>query len=199
MEIFEQIITWLKFIDKEILLFINGMNNPFLDELMWLLTGKFIWFPMYLFLFYLVYRKTTLKQFILFAAIGIAFVGLSDLIATHGLKYNIARYRPSHNIDLQGLLHFYEIKPGDLYKGGQYGFVSGHATNSFMIAIYFSLFLRQFYKKIMLLMIIWALVVCYTRVYLGVHYPSDIIGGISLGMTLAIISNWLYRKFSIKL
>lgn len=192
------IVEWIEAIDAELLILINSWNSPFLDELMWLLTGKLIWFPLYIFLFYLVYKKTTLRNFIAFVLIGFALVGLADFIATHGFKYNVARYRPSHNLDLKGILHFYEIKAGDLYRGGQYGFVSGHATNSTAIALYFGLLLRKYYKNVLGLLVTWALIVCYTRMYLGVHYPTDIIGGIILGGTLSILAHFLFKWVSKK-
>lgn len=195
MEYFEQIIDFLKSIDQSILLFINGLNHPFLDEIMWLLTGKFIWFPFYAILLFLVYKKTDrIQTFITFLLVGLIIIGLSDFIATHLFKYPIGRYRPSHHLSLRELLHFYELKQGQFYQGGQYGFVSGHATNSFAIAIYFGLFLRNFYKKALLFLVLWALMICYTRVYLGVHYPSDIIGGITLGIVMAVVGNVIFKK-----
>lgn len=199
METLEGIVNWLESVDANLLVLINSWNSPFMDELMWILTGKFIWFPLYLFLFYLVYKKTSTRVFIAYALIGFALVGLADFIATHGFKYNVARYRPSHNLHLKNILHFYEIKPGDFYKGGQYGFVSGHATNSIAIALYFGLLLKRFYKNILGALIIWALIVCYTRMYLGVHYPSDIIGGLLLGTLLSSLAYLLFKKISNRL
>lgn len=190
---------WLEKIDAQLLVLINSLNSPFTDELMWLLTGKVIWFPLYLLLFYLVYRKTSIRVFIAYALIGFALVGLADFIATQGFKYNFARYRPSHNLNLEHLLHFYEIESGHYYQGGQYGFVSGHATNSTAIALYFSFILKQHYKYILGLLIIWVLIVCYTRMYLGVHYPTDILGGILLGTILSSLAFLLFKWVSKKI
>lgn len=163
---------------------------------MWLLTGKLIWFPLYIFLFYLVYKKTTIPIFIAYALIGFALVGLADFIATHGFKYNFGRYRPSHNLDIKHLLHYYEIKPGHYYQGGQYGFVSGHATNSTAIALYFAYILKKYYKYILVILLTWVMIVCYTRMYLGVHYPTDIIGGILLGTILSTLAFQLFKWVS---
>lgn len=185
-------IEWLEQIDQQIILFINGMNHPVIDDVMWWISNKFFWFPFYLLLFILVYIKFSLREALLFTLFGFIAVGIADLIATHLFKEMIGRYRPSHNLEIGHLLNFYEFKPGEFYKGGQYGFVSGHATNSFVIALMFIQRLRNNYKWIMPVMIIWALLVCYSRIYLGVHYLSDIIGGILLG---SLISLLMYRAY----
>lgn len=192
METASSIIDFFKEIDASILLTINSWNNPFLDELMWLLTGKLIWFPLYAFLLYLVYKNTTPKQFVFFFIIGAITIGGADFFANYGLKHTIQRYRPSHHLILRDLLHFYEFKPGELYKGGLYGFVSGHATNSFAIAWFFGLFLKSYYPKILRWLILWAIIVIYTRLYLGVHYPSDLIGGFIVGTSFAFTGNKLF-------
>lgn len=185
-------IEWLEQIDQQIILFINGMNHPVIDDVMWWISNKFFWFPFYLLLFILVYIKFSLREALLFTLFGFIAVGIADLIATHLFKEMIGRYRPSHNLEIGHLLNFYEFKPGEFYKGGQYGFVSGHATNSFVIALMFIQRLRNNYKWIMPVMIIWALLVCYSRIYLGVHYLSDIIGGIFLGSLIALL---MYRAY----
>ena len=189
-------IDFLKEIDASILLFINGLNASFLDEIMWILTNKFTWFPLYLFLFILVYLNSTKKVFLLFVIIGFATVGLADFTASQGLKKNVQRYRPSHHLELKEQLNFYQKKDGEVYRGGQYGFVSGHAANSFAIAIFFSLFLKRRFKHIFYYLIPWAVLVCYTRLYLGVHYPSDIIGGALLGTVLAVLGFGVFRRVS---
>jgi undecaprenyl-diphosphatase len=185
-------IEWLEHLDQQILIFINGMHTPFFDDLMWYISSKFLWFPFYIFLFVLVYIKFSLRKAILFTLFGFAAVGLADFLATFVFKEMIARYRPSHNQNFGHLLNFYEFKPGELYKGGQYGFVSGHATNSFVIAMMFIQRLRSSFKWVAPVLLTWAVIVCYSRMYLGVHYLSDIIGGAMLGTFIALIFYRLY-------
>lgn len=187
-------IDFLKEIDASILVAINSFGNPQLDEIMWFLTNKFTWFPLYLFLFLLVYFNINKRRFIFFALIGFITVGAADFTASKGLKNNIKRYRPSHHAELHKQLNFYEIKPGEHYKGGQYGFVSGHAANSFAIALFFGLFLKRRFKYALHLLLFWAVVVSYTRLYLGVHYPSDIIGGCILGLGISYLGFQVYKK-----
>lgn len=188
-------IEFLKSIDQEIVLFINGLNHPLLDELMWVISGRVIWFPLYIILFYLVYKKGNFKQFLIFFLSGIALVGLTDFIVTHGFKYPIGRYRPSHNLTIGHLLHFYQITPTDLYKGGQYGFVSGHAANSTAIALYFSLELKKHYPKLPIFLALWVAIICISRIYLGVHYLSDLIGGIIVGTILTLMMRFFIKRF----
>lgn len=189
-------IEFLKDIDQSLLLAINGWNSPFWDSIMWLLTGKVIWFPFYLFLFVLAYRKMPVKTFVLFTIIGFSTVGFADFTANYGIKKTVQRYRPSHHLELGQQLKFHTFEDGNQYRGGQYGFISGHATNSFVIAVFFGLFLKKHYRYIFSLLIIWALLVCYTRLYLGVHYPSDIIGGMIYGSVIAYLGSWAFHRFS---
>ncbi|MFA5574565.1 MAG: phosphatase PAP2 family protein [Brumimicrobium sp.] len=191
-------IEYLEKIDQQLLLLVNGANSPFLDEFMWIVSGKITWAPLYLILFYFVFKKYSLKHAIWFSIFGFAAIAIGDSTATYLFKYNFARYRPSHHLFLEELLHFYEIKPGDLYKGGQYGFISGHATNSSIIATMFTLQLKKFYKPIGILLGIWVLLIVYSRIYLGVHYPSDVIAGIFWGTLIACVLHFLYRKLILK-
>lgn len=191
-------IDWIKEIDFNLVLAINGANSPFLDSLMWAISGKFIWFPMYLFLFILVYLKYSLNHAIWFTVFGIAAVGLSDFTSTHLFKEVIMRPRPSHTLILGDQLHFYQIKPGDLYKGGAYGFFSGHAANSTVIALMFIQQLRSKFKYITPILIFWVFLVCYSRIYLGVHFPTDILAGVIWGTSIALLFHWVYRKTILK-
>lgn len=191
-------IEWLKEIEQTVLIGINSTHSPFLDWLMWWVSDKFIWFPFYLFLFVLVYIKYSLKHALWFTLFGFAAVGLADFTANYGFKHTFMRYRPSHHLTLGEQLRFHEIKPGDIYKGGQYGFISGHATNSFVIAVMFLLQLKSKIKYIVPILLFWAILVSYSRMYLGVHYPTDIIGGAIWGSGVALLFHFIYRKTILK-
>jgi len=183
-------IEWLESVDRAIVLTVNGWNTPFLDEFMWLVSAKLIWIPFYLFLLFLFYRKSDWKQAGIFLLLAIAAVGASDFTSSQLIKDTVMRYRPSHHALLTDQLHFYTYSNGDVYKGGQYGFVSSHAANFFAVCTFAFLALKPWYSKIGWVFGV-AILVAFSRLYLGVHYLSDLIGGALLGAGFA----WLVHRF----
>lgn len=172
--------------DKELLLLLNGSNSLFLDTLMMTLTNARTWIPLYLALFYVVMRSNTtvLRIFLVLAAAGLCvfFAGtIDDTI----VKPLVARWRPGRDPEI-GLL----VDTVDGYRGGRYGFFSAHASNTFSIAIFFSLLMRQ--RLFTIAMVLWSLTNCYTRLYLGVHYPGDITVGLLWG---ALVGYGVYRLY----
>lgn len=187
-------------IDKEIFLFFNGMHTGWVDVFMWWMSDSAIWIPLYLFLFAMILRKRTREwpklnwQVVLLIILSISLaILLADQVSSGFLKPFIARLRPSHNPNLEGLVHFLPDENGNLYKGGLYGFVSSHAANSFAVAIFAAGLLKN--KWAWCGMLVWASVVAYSRIYLGVHYPGDIIGGAIIGVLAGLISLKFYRYF----
>ncbi len=188
-------IEWLEAIDRSIVLSVNSLHSPWLDELMWFISGKLVWIPFYLFLLYLAFKTYGFRKALVFLLFVIISVALADLISVHLIKNVVERYRPSHHALLTEKLHFYEQKPGEFYKGGQFGFVSSHAANFFALATFVGLSLRRKYRWIFPLMIFVAVIVCFSRLYLGVHYLSDLIGGATIGILVsyAVWHTW-WRK-----
>ena len=178
-------------IDTEVLLAINGWHAPWADRLMWIVSAKETWIPLYLLLIGLLvwrYRQPShiaikcLKKVpvcvVLIIAIAAA-VGLADFIASGILKDLVARPRPSRVPELEGVLHTVNG-----YRSGQYGFVSSHAANTMACGLLFALIWR---KKIATIgLMLWVAMNCYSRMYLGVHYPLDIIGGLVIGALVAV-------------
>jgi undecaprenyl-diphosphatase len=169
---------------------------------MWIVSAKTTWIPLYLLLLGLLvwrYRKpalTTVKWLekvpacvVMIVVIGLA-VGTSDFIASGILKDLVARPRPTRVPELEGVLHLVND-----YKSGQYGFVSSHAANTMACGLLFSLIWR---KKIATLgLMLWVAANCYSRMYLGVHYPTDILGGLIVGSLMALSAYALLRRAQI--
>lgn len=180
-------IEQLESIDRWIVLTINSWNSPFLDELMWIISAKATWIPLYLILIYLGFRSFTLKKFFIYFFCVIGAVALADLISVHLFKDVFLRYRPSHHTELTEQLHFYLDDNGNGYKGGMYGFVSSHASNFFALAFTAGMCLKKEYPKLLWVLIAIAVMICYSRIYLGVHYFTDVFVGALIGSTIGFL------------
>ena len=186
-------------IDTEILLAINGWHAPWADTLMWIISAKTTWIPLYLLLVgLLVWRyykpaMTSVKWLqrvpacvVMIVVIGLA-VGAADFIASGILKDLVARPRPTRVPELEGVLHLVND-----YRSGQYGFVSSHAANTMAVALLFSLIWRNKIATVGLML--WVAANCYSRMYLGVHYPTDILGGLIVGSLVAVVAYCMLRR-----
>lgn len=177
---------WLLEIDRSLLIFINGLNSPLLDNLMLLFTARAPWIPLYLaILAFIIYRygfkdKTPLYALSIVLA-SVATFALTD-IGSSIIKDLFQRVRPGHDPSLEGLIRLLDG------KGGLYGFVSSHAANVFGLATVTSLIFRD--KRYTIAIFFWAILVSYSRVYVGRHFPSDIIFGALFGY----ISGYLFYK-----
>jgi undecaprenyl-diphosphatase len=171
-------------LDQQLLLYLNSLNSPFWDEVMYAISGKLIWIPLYLaiLIFLGIRYKRKFIVILLFIILGIT---VADQTSVHLFKNVFQRLRPCHEPALEGLVH---LVKGEC--GGLYGFVSSHATNSFYVALFSLLFIRKRWFTFMI--ITWALVVGYSRIYLGVHYPGDVLCGSVLG---ALIGWGIYSMY----
>lgn len=189
-------------IDTEFLLAINGWHAPWADRVMWIISEKTTWFALYGLLIGLLihkYRKPAANAVkwlqkvpvcVVMIVMIVLAVGLADFVASGILKDLVARPRPSRVPELEGVLHLVNG-----YKSGQFGFVSSHAANTMACGMLFSLIWR---KKIATLgLMLWVAMNCYSRMYLGVHYPLDIIGGLLVGALVAAVAYWCLRRFGV--
>ena len=189
-------------IDTEVLLAINGWHAPWADTLMWIISAKATWIPLYVLLIGLLiwrYRQpvpTAVKWLqrvpvcvVMIVVIALA-VGAADFIASGILKEWVARPRPSRVPELAGVLHLVNG-----YKSGRYGFVSSHAANTMACALLFSLIWRN--KITTCGLMLWVAANCYSRMYLGVHYPLDILGGLTVGALVAVGAFALLRSLGV--
>ena len=187
----------LESIDHSLVLAINAMHSTFLDSFMWFLSGSYILLLLIPFIFYFLFKEYRSKQLLwIFAAVVLTVI-LTDQLSVHAFKEVFQRYRPSHNLLLKSQLHLHEYPDGSFYGGGKFGFVSSHAANYFGILTIISSLIRQGWVKIILLTI--ALLVIYSRVYLGVHYVSDVLCGALLGFVLAqfVLQSLLLKKVDV--
>lgn len=123
----------------------------------------------------------------------VALIFLSDKVSVYLFKDVFLRYRPCHNLDISHLVHLVDG------CGGKYGFVSSHAANTFALATYLGVVLKKHFPKMLLWMLIWAAVVSYSRIYLGVHYPADIVVGAILGVGIGLLIAFSLKKLNTKL
>ena len=179
-------------LDKELLLELNGSESLFLDGFVKTLTTATTWIPLYVSLFYMVLRNNDTVQkiaFIVACALLCVFVAgsLDDMI----VKPMVARWRPTHDPEIGVLV---DVVNG--YRGGSYGFFSAHASNTFSLAVFFSLLVRS--HALSCFLIGWSLVNCWTRLYLGVHYPGDILCGLLWGGLVGTCVWLLYHQISMR-
>lgn len=174
-------IDLIKDIDKSIFIFLNGINSPFFDWIMFRISDGWTWIPVFALLLYATIKKYKIKTLWIFIFIA-ALITLTDQASVQLFKNIFLRYRPCHNIELQGIVHTVYGK-----CGGKYGFVSSHASNYFGLASFFIIILNIKRNIFNYLIIFWAIIIGYSRIYLGVHYPADVFCGAILGTAIGLL------------
>lgn len=188
-------IEWLEHIDQSLLIFINSLHSPFFDQLFWNLSKSIGLLPIYIISLYYLITDYKIKKALFLLGFITLTVCITDIVSTQVFKEGVKRYRPSHHLIIGPKLHLYEESPGVYYRGGQYGFFSSHAANlAGFICFFYPVFAakRRYWNYILLGI---GILVCYSRIYLGVHYPSDILAGILFGALVGWSIRVISRKF----
>ena len=173
-------------IDQDFLLLVNGCHNLFLDGVMYLYSEKIVWLPFYLSLVYVIAKNFSWRV-ALFIIVALALVVfISDQVSAKLVRSWVDRYRPSHDENISSMVHIVFGK-----RGGQWSFPSSHAANAWGLAVFLILLFRK--RWFSLLMIVWALLMCYSRMYLGMHFFGDLLAGALIG-TIAALLVWLIVK-----
>ncbi len=184
-------LDYLISLDRSLFLALNGAHAPWLDPVMVFASHKLTWIPFYALLVLLVYRAGGWRRTLLFL-LGVGLVVLlADQGSVHLFKNTVMRLRPSHAEGLQDIVH---LPTG--HRGGAFGFVSSHAANCFGVAMFTVLSMRR--RVFALLLWPWALLVGYSRVYMGVHYPGDVLCGALFGLCVGLLVGrlvpWVWRR-----
>lgn len=179
--------------DMQVLSLFNGSDNIMLDQMVQILTSGLTWIPLYVMLFFVVMRNNeTMGQIALVVGSAIFCVLLADGLVDGIIKQLAERWRPSNDPTFK-----YMVQVVDDVRLKGYSFCSAHAANTMSLAIFFSLLVRS--KLLTITLVIWSLINCWTRLYLGVHYPSDILCGMMIGIVVGILVYLLYYKLYLRI
>ena len=180
-------------LDQDLLLLLNGSRSVYFDRLIDQLTTASTWIPLYVALLLMVVKNNaSFRQVVFIIVCATLCVLLAGTVDDMFVKPMVARLRPTHDPTI-GIL----VDVVDGYRGGKYGFFSAHAANTFSLAVFVSLLVRS--RLMTVSLVAWSLVNCYTRMYLGLHYPSDILCGLLWGGLSALVSYMLYLRIFLRL
>ena len=172
-------LDYLNDIDTDALLAVNGLHDMFQDALWWMISAKWSSLLLVLGLVWILLHQNRRHALLVLAMLVLAFA-IADQVSSGLIKHLVERLRPTHDPSLGNAVHVVND-----YRGGMYGFVSSHAANAFAATTLISLIMRH--RLVTISLFTWAMLQCYSRVYLGVHYPGDILGGIIVG----VLAGWL--------
>jgi undecaprenyl-diphosphatase len=176
-------------IDKDLLVFLNGLGSESFDGFWLIITKQVYWTPYFLLVFYFFAKKIGWKNFL----IALVFIALLILVSdqtSNFFKNHFQRLRPCNDLDLKNIIRI--VKPSDSYS-----FFSGHATNSMATTVFVFLIIRRYYKYALLLFL-FPLIFAFSRIYLGLHFPTDILTGYAFGATFGFVFYKIYQKYILK-
>ncbi|MEJ2163298.1 MAG: phosphatase PAP2 family protein [Robiginitalea sp.] len=174
--------------DQQFFIFLNNLGSPFWDPFWLAMSDKWVALPLYGLLLFLAIRDLGWKRTALFVVFIALLITCTDQLSNF-FKYGMQRFRPCYEPSLDGMVRLVKSS-----CGGRYGYFSAHAANSFGLATYFAVFWRNTHRTWAVLLLFWALLVAYSRIYLGVHYPLDVLSGCLAGGLLGWIFSRLFLR-----
>ncbi|MDX1363158.1 MAG: phosphatase PAP2 family protein [Arenibacter latericius] len=178
--------------DKELFLFLNHLGNAQWDGFWLFITSKWSAIPLYMFLAYVTYKTFGVKQLLL-VLVSIAVLILATDQLANFFKYGVGRLRPCYDLEIGDAVRLVKAS-----CGGQFGYFSAHAGNSFAVATFFTLLLGSKYRALGIFLVVWAMVVAYSRIYIGVHFPLDILTGATIGLGMASLFYHLFERIRVR-
>ncbi len=179
--------------DTELFIFLNNLGSAPWDTLWLVITSKFSFIPLYVLLLFFLYKNYGLKALLIFIVVIVLMITFTDQI-TNVFKRTFMRPRPCRVEEIADSIRFIAV------RCGKYGFFSGHSSNSMAAAIFTGLLLKPFYKNLIFLLLFWSIIVAYSRIYVGVHYPIDIVCGLAFGAVSGFmfykLARFLLRRFN---
>lgn len=172
-------------LDTELFIYLNGLGTETWDAFWLFYTTKFNWIPFYALLLFLMYKRLNVKMFLFTILIIVLMVTFTDQITNLFKKVLVMRLRPCYNPEIDEIIRLVKRS-----CGGKYGYFSGHSSNSMAVAVFSGLMLKARYKYLPYVLVIWAIAMGYSRIYIGVHYPLDVVSGMLFG----VFSGFLFYK-----
>ncbi len=178
-------------LDQSLFLYLNNLGSDSFDTLWLIITNKFASIPLYVLFIYLLFKNFGVKQTLISLLVVALMITITDQLS-YAVKHSVMRLRPCGEPSIEGLGRF-------VAECGSYGYFSGHATSSFALAMFLGLIFRKYYKYIFTALIVWAFLVSYSRIYVGVHYPGDVLTGMLVGSMIGVgcyyLNKYAWQKF----
>ena len=175
-------------LDHTLTLLINGSDSIFWDNVMYTVTNTFSWSMVIVALLVIIFKNNSIKNTLIILLTIALLIFVADRICSGLVKPMVARWRPAQDPQL---MYMVDVVRG--YRGGRFGFFSGHACNTMCMAVFLSMLFRS--AKVTLVLIFWSLTTTFTRLYLGVHYLGDVCVGWCVGVMLGLLFYYLMRRF----